>query len=183
MKTTVVECYICSKPVSKPTKEVKRRLKEGHIKFYCNNSCSIHDIPSMKDGTGSKSKVTEFSPFKYFISKIKKKPDAKRNYYGPSDLTCENLKELWDAQRGICPYTGYSMELPINTTRLGVKNLTKRASLDRIDSSKGYIQGNVEFVCLPVNLGKSSSSKEKMLEFFQPLRDANTASLPVLTVA
>lgn len=41
-----------------------------------------------------------------------------------------------------------------------------QASLDRIDSSKGYIEGNVEFVCLAVNYAKNGFSKEQMIEFF-----------------
>lgn len=45
-----------------------------------------------------------------------------------------------------------------------------QASLDRIDSSRGYVKGNVEFVCLAVNFAKSTFSKEQMLEFFTPLK-------------
>ena len=33
-----------------------------------------------------------------------------------------------------------------------------RASLDRIDSSKGYVIGNVQFVSTPINLMKSTMS-------------------------
>lgn len=35
-----------------------------------------------------------------------------------------------------------------------------RASLDRIDSSKGYIKGNVQFVATPINYLKGTMSDE-----------------------
>ena len=38
-------------------------------------------------------------------------------------------------------------------------------SLDRIDPNKGYIKGNVEFVCLFINLGKTNFSKEQVVSF------------------
>jgi len=189
MKITIVQCATCSKSVSKPTKEVKRRLKESHVKFYCNNSCSIRDIPRMLEGNGNinnipedkrRVKITEYSPFKYYMSRTKFGSAGK--FHGPSNLTLEYLKQLWDTQAGLCPYTGYAMELPKDAKARDFKSRTKRASLDRIDSSKGYLQGNVEFVCLSANFAKNNCSKEELLEFFQPLRNANIASLPVLTV-
>jgi hypothetical protein len=60
----------------------------------------------------------------------------------------------------VCPYTGKKMSL-------GKETSPYSASLDRIDSSKGYMKGNVEFVCLAVNLAKQSFSREQMMTFFQ----------------
>lgn len=187
MKITIVECTTCLKPVSKPAKEVKRRLKEGHVKFYCSHTCSAKGNPSlMKGNIGHipkekrfRSKVGEYSSFRYYINKAK----SRAALYGPSNLTPEYLKTVWESQNGICPYTGYLMKLPRSTQAFDIRGSPLGASLDRIDPSRGYVIGNVEFVCLSANLAKNSFSKEKMLEFFQPLRDANTASLPVLTVA
>jgi hypothetical protein len=36
-------------------------------------------------------------------------------------------------------------------------------SIDRIDSSKGYLRGNVQFVCDIVNRMKSSMTQEELL--------------------
>ncbi len=44
-------------------------------------------------------------------------------------------------------------------------------SIDRIDSSKGYVPGNVQLVCKFVNLGKSGHSQVEVLGFFDRLRD------------
>lgn len=46
----------------------------------------------------------------------------------------------------------------------------KKASLDRIDSSKGYIEGNVEFVCVWLLITqKNSFTKEDMKEFLHSI--------------
>jgi len=48
----------------------------------------------------------------------------------------------------------------------------KNASLDRIDVTQGYLQGNVRFVAVPVNLAKNSFSDAELLEFFDAIRQA-----------
>jgi len=52
------------------------------------------------------------------------------------------------------------MELP-ETKDAKVLHPLLQASLDRIDSSIGYIEGNVEFVCLFINLSKNSFSRQE----------------------
>jgi hypothetical protein len=53
-----------------------------------------------------------------------------------------------------------------------------RASLDRIDSSKGYIKGNVEFVCLAINFAKNDFKKEEMKSFIKEIISSqNTISI------
>jgi len=44
-----------------------------------------------------------------------------------------------------------------------VFNSLKTVSVDRIDSSKGYVPGNVQLVCKWVNLAKQDYSNEDML--------------------
>lgn len=58
------------------------------------------------------------------------------------DLNMEHLWHSWDLQGRKCAYTARSLP-DIN-----------KASLDRIDSSKGYTLGNVEWVHKDVNLAK-----------------------------
>lgn len=61
------------------------------------------------------------------------------------------------------------MELPNNTSEFQKHHSLKRASLDRIDSSKGYVKGNVEFVCLLINMAKNSYSKKEVSSFFEEM--------------
>lgn len=106
------------------------------------------------------------SSFKYYVNKANSSARIKR--YGIPDITTEYLKYVWDSQNGLCPYTGKIMSLPETTGTEDIRvNYPTRASLDRIDSSKGYVKGNVEFVCFAVNLAKSDFSREIMLDFFK----------------
>jgi hypothetical protein len=182
-KIVVVECSFCHKQVIKPKKEVDRRIRDGKNKFYCNNTCSSKENPGILKGQEyskthpvetrerllklSTNRQDEFSSFKYFIQKTKSK---NRTKYGSSDLSLQYLKNLWEKQNGICPYTGYQIELPKNTQDFNKKGSPKKASLDRIDSSKGYVEGNVEFVCLAANWAKNGFTKEQMLDFFQNIK-------------
>lgn len=45
------------------------------------------------------------------------------------------------------------------------------ASIDRVDSTKGYVPENVQLVCKAINLGKNTSSNEAMLTFIAKLRE------------
>ena len=106
----------------------------------------------------------EFSPFRYYLNNAKRRLKHKlaKNKVLESNLTLNDIKTQWDKQNGICPYTNKQMSL-VNPKG---KALPEQASLDRIDSSKGYVQGNVEFVCLAVNYAKNNFSREQMINFF-----------------
>ena len=90
------------------------------------------------------------------------------------------LKELWNKQNGICPYTGIKMILPKNTKENQSIHSPKKASLDRIDSSKEYTKENVEFVCCSVNYAKNSFTREEMKEFFEEIGGPAGHRLPGL---
>ena len=48
--------------------------------------------------------------------------------------------------------------------------IVKTASLDRIDSSKDYLVGNVEIVCMAVNLAKNNFNKKDMIDFIKEIK-------------
>ena len=52
----------------------------------------------------------------------------------------------------VCPY----LKVPIDT---------HNCSLDRIDSSKGYIKGNVQVISKLANLMKSNATEEQLVQF------------------
>lgn len=62
------------------------------------------------------------------------------------------------------------MDLGISTTNKS--HTIWSASLDRIDSDKGYTKDNVEWICLFVNLGKNEYSKEEVKEFFYKVKNS-----------
>lgn len=161
-------CECCREKFERRNAEYKRCKKHGYS-ITCSRSCGVamrnkvHSIGNVKN-LRSNNRLDEFSPFRYYIQKAYALDRVKA--YGNSDLTVEYLSNLWKRQKGECPYTKKIMDLPKTTQQAHVKGTPNKASLDRIDSTKGYMQGNVEFVCLAVNLAKSHFSKEEMLEFF-----------------
>lgn len=72
-----------------------------------------------------------------------------------NNLTCSYLEALWIEQQGKCAYSGIDLELPTKTFK---PPRHKQASVDRIDSSFGYIIGNVQFVSLTMNYAKNKTS-------------------------
>jgi len=60
------------------------------------------------------------------------------------------LMGLWESQRGFCAISGIRM-----VHRLGS---LKAISIDRIDSGRGYVPGNVQLVCQWANKAKGSHS-------------------------
>lgn len=65
------------------------------------------------------------------------------------DLTLEDMWDQYEAQNGLCAYTGKKLVFPESYER--DKSNTDTPSLDRIDSSKGYHKGNIQWVHKLVN--------------------------------
>jgi hypothetical protein len=86
------------------------------------------------------------------------------------DLTHDFIKELNEKQGGLCPYTGLKLdwEKVISENKTASNNHTFipycRASLDRIDSSKGYTKDNVQLVAYIVNIVKSDLSENDLFK-------------------
>ena len=76
-----------------------------------------------------------------------------RNNSWSFDIDRDYLIRVWHSQQGLCAVSGVAMQTESGTREN--KN-PYRASLDRIDNSKGYVIGNVRFVCHWVNNAKST---------------------------
>lgn len=162
MNTISLKCEHCGKNFNRALKEYKRNKKQGR-KIFCSRHCVGHYMtPNIIDKAGKwheglARKEDELTHFRKFMRSI-------RNRSLKYDVSIEYLKELWERQNGICPYTGFKMILKR-------KRGLYQASLDRIDPSKGYMKGNVEFVCLAINYAKNCSSKEELLDFIKKIRN------------
>jgi ribosomal protein L33 len=152
MKITLI-CAGCGKSFEKEKNEYDRqlRLHSSKYDFYCNQSCA-----------SKHNRLDGLSAFREILANSKKSSRVKKLQI---DITLSYLKNLWDNQKGNCSYLG----IPMHLSKRG-ECKPNSASLDRIDSSKGYVQGNVEFVCLFVNYGKNKFSKEDTLNFLKELR-------------
>lgn len=80
---------------------------------------------------------------------------------GVFDLKPDDIKELIAKQNNKCVYTGYDLEWSHNNNY--------KASIDRIDSSKGYTRDNIQLVCFIVNQAKSDLSDDVFIDMCQKI--------------
>jgi hypothetical protein len=82
---------------------------------------------------------------------VKRKSGLHRGYLW--DLTPEYILDLYKEQNKLCALTGWPIGWP-------EKGLTSTVSIDRIDSSEGYLIGNVQLLHKDVNMAKQKYSQE-----------------------
>ncbi len=73
-----------------------------------------------------------------------KQRHKQKNYAGTL-VSLEYLMSLYEQQRGICAISNIPMHTSTDYSDLC-------ASPDRIDTNKGYVEGNIRFVCARINL-------------------------------
>jgi hypothetical protein len=86
------------------------------------------------------------------------KDAAKRGI--PFKLTIEYVWRLFLRQSGCCRLTGWPLVLP----RHGRSVVRGTASLDRIENSRGYIRGNVQWLHADINRMKYTHSEARFIE-------------------
>jgi hypothetical protein len=82
-------------------------------------------------------------------------------------LSPEYLWELFLKQGRRCSFTGMELVFARNYRN----NKMQTASLDRIDSAKGYIQGNVQWVHKTVNFMKQALNDENFIDICRKIVD------------
>jgi hypothetical protein len=178
MKTIEVKCDYCNKTVLKPKGEHNRRIRLGKTKFYCNYSCASKEpsrVALLKENTSdydisqhSGSRRDHYSDFRWYMKVVK----LKNRQYKGNDLDLEYLKQLWEDQGGICPFTKEKMILRTHTNTQD-KLTPYHASLDRIDCSKGYLKGNVRYVSVIANYARNNFSDIELLDFCKRVANNN----------
>ena len=173
-----VKCGNCGKTFSRRKAEYNRSERLGK-RHFCGRTCAAinRNKEYPKERLRKESRIKEhsgnmrdeYTPFRYFIKviNIKNRSNKKGN------VNLEYIKELWENQKGICPLTGWELDLPYSV--MGWKTLQKRrrASIDRIDNSKGYIKGNVRFVSYMANIARNNMSDEDVIEFCRAVTKNN----------
>ncbi len=167
-KTQTIKCDGCGHDFEKEIKYIKAAVKKNRGN-YCSLSCAgkHKNINNLPGDSWNKSKENienlkrynhnrknEFSPFRTLLASCKK-----RNKECNLDLLY--LKELWESQNGICPVTKVKLEIKPS------HNKNYQASIDRIDSSIGYLKGNVRFTSVSVNWLKSNLNDDHLREFIE----------------
>lgn len=79
----------------------------------------------------------------------------------PFKITIKQAWDLFCKQNGRCALTGVPIVLDPSSMAAGANT----ASLDRIDNSKGYVRGNIQWVHVEINFMKHSRSQEEFVRW------------------
>jgi hypothetical protein len=169
MKQLLIKCEECNKEFFRDLKEINRSKKIGR-RFFCSLkcSCTFIDRERIKKGEkfsfpkeyfgnkGKEKNIDEFTPYRPIFKYIK---NRKRIIH--VSLTLQDIKDMWTQQNGLCAYTKIKLELPKWNN---IKKINT-ASIDRIDSSKGYTKDNCQIISVMANFAKNDFSDNDMKEF------------------
>jgi len=155
-KLITVICDECNKEYEKPISEYNRN-KNNNRHSFCSRSCSA-SYTNKHRKVNTVSNITNkriANPFLYYMKLIK-------NRFKEINITIKDLELQWNNQNGICPYSGIELKLATHTnTNI---NPIYRASIDRIDSSKGYVINNIQFVSTSINYMKNKLTHNETID-------------------
>ena len=139
----VTKCPLCNKLIDRP--------KDSLIK---NDSCFCIHSKNTGEITGTKWNIIKFS--------------AKRREI-EFNITPEYAWEIYQRQNGKCALSGITLIFAKNKKEViaGIEN----ASLDRIDSTKGYIEGNIQWLDKNVNYMKYNLSQQDFINICKLVLD------------
>lgn len=178
-----IRCLHCGIEFLKSDAEYNRQIRKGNRRFFCSRSCvrsESNKNPSQNRIEASRANLSKLrsegrtiqigpmSYFRYYLRKAKS-----RNEGSNTDLDLTYLSNLWEQQRGKCVYCGVELTLILyknQRTNVSCSDIRFMASLDRIDSSRGYMKGNVQFVSASMNYAKGTLTDAQFREFIEMIR-------------
>ena len=107
----------------------------------------------------TRTKLNFFSDDQMIKRVMRQAKTTKKEY----TITFESVKNLLRSQDGRCAYSGVKLEFTFNSKY--------KISIDRIDSAKGYIDGNIQLLGWIVNQAKSNLSEN---QFFEMVKSINS---------
>jgi hypothetical protein len=93
-----------------------------------------------------------------FANRFIKKKSPKE----PCTITAKDIEELYFKQHQKCALTG--LPISFENTNIRTRDLSCTASIDRIDSSRGYTLGNIQLVHKDVNTMKNAFEQEYFIK-------------------
>lgn len=163
---------VFEKIISQGFQKCKFCNQEKDLSLFYSNGCYSDGIKKYR--TRCKTCVLELlsksQPEKYKTKSEKRSSSPKNFITGILNHACRRkqhlgfnldlmfLLDLYESQKGFCAISGVEM-----TYLAGDGRRYTNISIDRIDSSKGYLRDNVQFVCDIVNVMKQQLTKNELL--------------------
>lgn len=137
------------------------------VEFVQNTAKQIYHVKSC----GTNHRARTVYKHKFSVEYVARTPEryisSLLSYNGRrSTLSIEYMMGLYDGQSGLCALSGIEM-----THIRGRGKVGTNISIDRIDSSRGYEEGNVQLVCAAVNRIKGDMTDEDFVDFCRAVVD------------
>jgi hypothetical protein len=154
--------------------EKKRRAEyyinnQDHVKaksidnYHSNHDDRKEKHRQWKAERKAKSKTDVDQTFREMLASLKTRS---KKLGRDCDIDLEYLHSLWDNQQGKCKLSNLPM-----SSEIGAK--WKKVSPDRIDSSIGYIKGNIQLVLASVNTFKMDMDQAEFIDLCKAIANNN----------
>lgn len=169
--TITLVCTNCGHDFEKTVAEYKRRLNKlpGNQNFFCGRRCSASHRNSHRPNNGCHLTEYRFKPgdparliydqnFTWYIHRLT--TDARRDlkYVGDRIELQDLLLEQWNAQQHKCAITSVPLHLRVGASgKCLTDNMFYVASVDRINNSLPYQQGNIQWVSTAINRARGNT--------------------------
>lgn len=166
-------CVDCHREYMKEYRRRNREKLRGQIQDWKDKNREKHResnrknyaTPEGKAGHVRRTEKTYRSWLGHIISALKghsinpgkhdPKSGPKRDY----DIDLDYVMEILESQEYKCAITGVELTHQYNDMRA--------ASIDRIDSEKGHVKGNIQLLCQAVNHAKRHHTQSDIVSFFR----------------
>lgn len=150
-----VKCLECSN-IYNTGHSILNRKSKGIGLGKCNNCYS----PDMKSKKKHLMLTKNISLTHY--NKIQRQAELRGIKF---DVTPQYLESIFN---GVCYFSGIEINIGTYSRSKGVSDLGN-ASLDRLDSNKGYIENNVVWVYKPINVMKHTLTKDGFIDLCEKI--------------
>lgn len=148
----------------------KNKHKSDGLQSWC-SECTGNRIASWR------ACMSESDPIGFWARESLPRLRARARRKGlDCSLSTEDLMDLYSEQGGVCAISGVAMTMLRGDGRCGTN-----ISVDRIDSTRGYVVGNVRLVCDRANTMRSDMSDVEMIWWCQQLVDNCTVDMDTVT--
>lgn len=143
--------------VKRPTENGWR----GRCRVCYNKHARVRQEMSKSEKAVSKKYRDKCSATKPLEMLLRQAKNNSKKYYRECSVNINYLLNIWDQQEGKCYYTNKPM-----IYGLGFRD---SVSIDRIESSKGYIEGNIALCRKQINVMKNDATIKELLDFCEDI--------------